>query len=76
MMTSERDVLIGVVLLFSGLSFAGFLALRLIGGHRGYLVVGLLGGLASSTAATLNFSRESRQQPRLGRALGLGVVAA
>ena len=65
-----------LVLLFSGLSFAGFLALRLIGGYRGYYAVGLLGGLASSTAVALNFSRESRQQPALGRALGLGVVAA
>ena len=65
-----------LVLVFSALSFAGFLALRVIGGHRGYLVVGLLGGLVSSTAVTLNFSRESRQQPELGRALGLGVIAA
>ena len=65
-----------LVLVFSALSFAGFLALRLIGGHRGYLIVGLLGGLVSSTAVTLNFSRESRQQPELGRALGLGVIAA
>jgi len=65
-----------LVLVFSALSFAGFLALRLIGGHRGYLIVGLLGGLVSSTAVTLNFSRESRQQPELDRALGLGVIAA
>ena len=65
-----------LVLVFSGLSFAGFLALRLLGGHRGYYAVGLLGGLVSSTAVTLNFSRESRQQPELGRALALGVVAA
>jgi uncharacterized membrane protein (DUF4010 family) len=66
-----------LVLVFAGLSFTGFLALRLIGSHRGYYVVGLLGGLVSSTAVTLNFSRESRHQPReLGRALGLGVVAA
>lgn len=65
-----------LVLVFSGLSFAGFLALRLIGGHRGYYAVGLLGGLVSSTTVTLNFSRESRRQPELGRALALGVVAA
>ena len=65
-----------LVLVFSGLSFAGFLALRLIGGHRGYHVVGLLGGLVSSTAVTLNFSRESRQQPGLSRSLGLGGIAA
>ncbi len=66
-----------LVLIFSGLSFAGFLALRLIGARHGYYLVGLLGGLVSSTAVTLNFSRESRQQPpELGRALALGVIAA
>jgi uncharacterized membrane protein (DUF4010 family) len=65
-----------LVLLFSGLSFLSFVALRLVGLRRGYGVVGFLGGLISSTAATLSFSRESRQQPQLGRVLGLGVVAA
>jgi len=65
-----------LVLIFSGLSFVSFLALRIAGLHRGYGLVGLLGGLISSTAVTLNFSRESRQQPQLGRVLGLGVVAA
>ena len=65
-----------LVLLFSGLSFLSFVTLRLVGLRRGYGVVGLLGGLISSTAATLNFSRESRQQPQLGRVLGLGVIAA
>ena len=35
-----------LVLLFSGLSFGGFLALRLVGPDRGYALAGLLGGLA------------------------------
>jgi uncharacterized membrane protein (DUF4010 family) len=66
-----------LVLLFSGVSFAGYLALRATGPGRGYGLAGLLGGLVSSTAVTLTFSRESREQPlALGRALGLGVVAA
>ncbi len=65
-----------LVLAFSGLSFMSFVALRLVGSGRGYGLVGLLGGLVSSTAVTLNFSRESRQQPSLGWVLGLGVVAA
>lgn len=65
-----------LVLLFSGLSFASFVVLRFIGLHRGYALTGLLGGIISSTAVTLNFSRESRNQPQLGRVLGLGVVAA
>jgi uncharacterized membrane protein (DUF4010 family) len=65
-----------LVLLFSGLSFAGFIALRLIGPGRGHGVAGLLGGLISSTAVTLGFARESREQAQLGRALALGVIAA
>jgi uncharacterized membrane protein (DUF4010 family) len=65
-----------LVLVFSGLSFAGFLALSIVGPQRGYGLAGLLGGLISSTSVTLTFSRESRQQPELGRALALGVVAA
>ncbi len=65
-----------LVLIFSGLSFVSFLALRIVGSHRGYGLVGLLGGLISSTAVTLTFSRESRRQPQLGRVLGIGVIAA
>jgi uncharacterized membrane protein (DUF4010 family) len=49
-----------LVLLFSGLSFAGFIALRLAGPGRGHGVAGLLGGLISSTVVALTFARESR----------------
>ncbi|MGE0040721.1 MAG: MgtC/SapB family protein [Vicinamibacterales bacterium] len=65
-----------LVLLFSGLSFAGYLARRMVGPNRGYPVTGLLGGLVSSTSVTLTFARQSRQQPELGGALADGVVAA
>ena len=64
------------VLLFSGISFVSFIALRFVGLRRGYGLAGLLGGIISSTAATLNFSKESQHQPQLGRVLGLGVIAA
>ena len=65
-----------LVLLFSGLSFAGFIARRSVGAEKGYPVAGLLGGLISSTLVTLNFSRESRTQPKLGQSLAVGVLAA
>ena len=65
-----------VVLLFSGLSFAGYVARRVVGQARGYALTGLLGGLVSSTAVTLHFSRKSRAEPGLGRALALGVIGA
>lgn len=65
-----------VVLLFSALNFAGYIARRVIGETRGLGVTGLLGGLISSTAVTFTFSRRSREEPALGAPLALGVVAA
>jgi uncharacterized membrane protein (DUF4010 family) len=65
-----------VVLLFSALNFAGYLARKAVGETRGYGVTGLLGGLVSSTAVTFSFSRHSRREPGLGTALAVGVLAA
>jgi uncharacterized membrane protein (DUF4010 family) len=65
-----------VVLLFSGLNFAGYLISRWLGTSRGYGLTGLLGGLVSSTVVTFQFSRKSRDTPTLGRPLALGVVGA
>lgn len=65
-----------VVLIFSGLSFAGYIARRLVGASRGYGVTGALGGMISSTAVTLQFARLSRARPDLPLALATGTVAA
>ena len=64
------------VLIFSGLNFAGYLARRAVGLTRGYGLTGVLGGLVSSTAVTLQFARRSRAEPGAGPALALGVVGA
>jgi uncharacterized membrane protein (DUF4010 family) len=50
-----------VVLLFSALNFAGFVARRIVGASRGLGITGALGGLVSSTAMTLGFSRQSEK---------------
>lgn len=65
-----------VVLIFSGLNFAGYLARRLVGAERGYGITGMLGGLISSTAVTFNFSRLSRQEHEAAPGLAVGVVGA
>src|SRR5512141_2717479 len=65
-----------IVLLFSALNFVGFLARRAIGQDRGYGIAGLLGGTISSTAVTLGFSRQSRNEPALARSLAYGVIGA
>lgn len=65
-----------VVLLLSGLNFAGYIARRIVGETRGFGIAGALGGIVSSTAVTFAFSQRSRAEPEHGRALGLGVLAA
>jgi uncharacterized membrane protein (DUF4010 family) len=65
-----------LVLFFSGLSFAGYVARRLVGPGHGYLVTGLLGGLVSSTNVTLTFARASRTDVAMDRALAIGAVGA
>jgi len=65
-----------LVLFFSGLSFVGYLARRVVGRGRGYAVAGLLGGLLSSTSVTLTFSRLSHNDQTIGRPLAAGVMGA
>lgn len=65
-----------IVLFFSALNFAGYVARRAVGPERGYGVTGLVGGLVSSTAVTFQFSRLSRSDPTLGSGLAVGVVGA
>ncbi|MBM5810742.1 MAG: MgtC/SapB family protein [Gammaproteobacteria bacterium] len=49
-----------MVVLISGISFAGYVALRIAGERRGVLATGLFAGLASSTAVTVSLARRSR----------------
>jgi uncharacterized membrane protein (DUF4010 family) len=65
-----------MVLFFSGLGFAGYVARRLVGRDRGDVLAGLLGGLVSSTNVTFVFARNSRAEPASARQLAWGAVAA
>ena len=65
-----------IVVIFSGINFLGYLARRVVGAARGYGVTGLIGGVISSTAVTLNFSRASRVDAQIGSSLAIGVVGA
>ncbi len=64
------------VVLIAGLSLSGHVAIRLAGPQRGTLWTGLLGGLASSTAATLALSRQLREHPGLEEPTAAGALAA
>ena len=67
-----------LVLLISSLSLVGYVATRLLGAGRGIPLTGLTGGLVSSTAVTLAFSRQSREPAYAGAvpALASGILLA
>jgi uncharacterized membrane protein (DUF4010 family) len=51
-----------LVILIAALSLVGYVATRALGPRRGTAVTGLSGGLVSSTAVTLAFARQSREE--------------
>src|SRR5579862_6662129 len=72
----QPRLLWALVLMFSGISFLGYVARRMSRGDSGYAMVGALGGAVSSTSATLALSRVSRHETTAGRALASGAIGA
>ncbi len=64
------------VVLLAGLSLAGHVAMRVTGEQRGLFWTGALGGVASSTTATLALARHARQHAALAGAAAAGALAA
>lgn len=71
---NPREIWLMVVLI-SAIGLVGYAALRWLG-SKGLVLTGLLGGLVSSTAVTLGYSRMAKTEPRLGPGLAAGVLAA
>lgn len=65
-----------MVVLISGLSLGGYLLLQIIGAGRGVVLIGVLGGLVSSTATSLTFSRQVRDDPEQLRSARLVILIA
>jgi uncharacterized membrane protein (DUF4010 family) len=65
-----------MVVLISGLALAGYLALRIIGARHGAALLGIFGGLASSTATTMMFSRHARDHNDLVRMAAIVILIA
>ncbi len=64
------------VVLIASISFAGYVAVKALGARKGIGITGLFGGLASSTAVAMAFSRKSREEPRLSRSFASAIVIA
>ncbi len=65
-----------MVVLFSGISFAGYILIQWLGPRAGIGLTGALGGIATSTGVTFTFSRRSRENETLGPGFAAGVALA
>ena len=65
-----------MVVLISGLALFGYLALRIIGARHGAALLGIFGGLASSTATTMMFSRHARDHVHLIKMAAIVILIA
>jgi len=65
-----------MVVLFSGISFAGYILIKWLGPRAGIGLTSALGGIATSTGVTFSFCRRSRENEDLGIGFAAGVALA
>ncbi len=65
-----------IVVLISGISFLGYILIKLVGPRQGISLTGLLGGIISSTPVTLSFSQRSREKEGLAKPFALAITVA
>lgn len=65
-----------MVVFVSGIGFTGYILMKLLGPSRGINLMGILGGLASSTATTISFSSASREHPQMAQHYARAVILA
>lgn len=65
-----------MVVFVSAMDLASYLFVRAFATRRGNLLAGVVGGLVSSTAATVSMARRTRAEPTQHAVLRIGIVAA
>ncbi|MGD2075627.1 MAG: MgtC/SapB family protein, partial [Gammaproteobacteria bacterium] len=65
-----------MVVLIAAISFVGYFAIKIGGARKGAVFTGLFGGLASSTALTLHFSRVASREAAMVPMLATGILLA
>lgn len=65
-----------MVVLVAGISFFGYIAIRILGSTHGIGAAGLFGGLVSSTAVAMSMARRVHENSFLAKNLALGIALA
>jgi len=63
-----------MVVFISGINFLGYILIKVVGHRKGLGISGILGGLASSTAATMSFSQRSKSQTGLDKPFAVAII--
>lgn len=65
-----------LVVLISGISFLGYILIKVIGSSKGIGLLGFLGGMVSSTAVTMTFAQRSQKDVMLAKPFALAIAIA
>jgi uncharacterized membrane protein (DUF4010 family) len=65
-----------MVILVSGISFVGYILIKVFGEGKGISITGLLGGMVSSTAVAYSLSKKSKENLALSPNFAVGIVLA
>jgi uncharacterized membrane protein (DUF4010 family) len=63
-----------LAIIIAAISFAGYVAVRIMGSQAGVALAALAGGLASSTATTVTLARMAREHPAASPLLAGGIL--
>ncbi|MDP3965913.1 MAG: MgtC/SapB family protein [archaeon] len=64
-----------MVILVTGISFFGYFLVKITGPKKGHGILGVIGGLVSSTAVTLSMSEESKGQKKVSPYILATIIA-
>ena len=65
-----------LTILIAAISFAGYVAVKIVGSERGIVLTALAAGLVSSTAVTVTLARLAKQHPERARLMAGGALIA
>jgi uncharacterized membrane protein (DUF4010 family) len=65
-----------LAIMIAGVSFTGYVAVRVMGDKAGIAAAAVAGGVTSSTATTLSFARLGREHPEAASMLAGGILIA
>ncbi len=65
-----------MVVLISGISFLGYVLIKIVGPRQGIPLTGVLGGIVSSTPVTFTFSQRSQEERELAKPFALAITVA